>query len=213
MLFVPEAGVLFSFALATFIIALSPGPDMALFLERTLSQGVSAGHAALLGAMSGLVVHTLLVAYGISALLTASQTAFSILKIAGAVYLLWLAVQAVRGSSTLNIARHKTRQLSFFRNWLTGISINLLNPKIVVFFITFLPQFVGGDDPDAFGKLLFLGGLFIAIGSVVCLGIIGFANRFVRALTKHQRVARILDYSFAAIFSAFALKILTAQRL
>lgn len=213
MHFIPDIGVLATFTLAAIIIALTPGPDMTLFLGRTLQHGKPAGHAALLGAMSGLVIHTLLVAFGISALLAASQTAFIALKIVGAGYLLWLAIQAIRGSSSLKINTGKSKPASFMNNWLAGIGINLLNPKIVIFFITFLPQFVAADDPDAFGKMLFLGGLFIIIGFVICWMIVALANRFVTSLTNNPRITRIMDYTFAAIFSAFAIKILTTQRL
>ncbi len=213
MQFIPDAGILATFTLAAIIIALTPGPDMTLFLGRTLQQGKPAGHAALLGAMSGLVVHSLLVAFGISALLAASQTAFTVLKIAGAGYLLWLAFQALRGDSGLSIDTKTAKPKKFINNWLAGLGINLLNPKIVIFFITFLPQFVAADDPDAFGKFLFLGGYFIVIGFVICMAIVSIADRFVIALTQNPRIAKILDYSFAAILSAFALKILMTERL
>lgn len=213
MSFIPDFSVLVAFSIAAIVIALTPGPDMTLFLGRTLQHGKPAGQAALFGAMSGLVVHTLLVAFGISALLTASQTAFTILKIVGAAYLLWLAYQALRGQSSLTLDTKKTKPTSFLKNWLAGLGINLLNPKIVIFFITFLPQFVAADDPNAFGKLLFLGSLFILIGLITCLGIVALANRFVTALTANPKVTRILDYSFAAIFSAFAAKILMTSRL
>ncbi len=163
--------------------------------------------------MSGLVVHTLLVAFGISALLAASQTAFTILKIVGAAYLLWLAVQAIRKGSAFNIENKKSRSQSLFSIWLTGFWVNLLNPKIVLFFITFLPQFVAADDPNAMEKFLFLGFYFLLISIVVCVGIVAVANRFVTTLTKNPKIMRIMDYSFAGIFSAFALKILMTERL
>jgi len=211
--FIPDPAILATFTLAAIVIAITPGPDMTLFLGRTLSQGKSAGHAALLGAMSGLVVHTLLVAFGISALLAASQTGFTALKTVGAGYLLWLAFQAIRGGSSLTLNREKSQPASFLSNWLAGIGINLLNPKIVLFFITFLPQFVAADDPAAISKLLFLGFYFIVIGFAICMGIVAIANRFVTTLTKNPRVTRFLDYSFAAIFGAFALRILMTERL
>jgi len=186
---------------------------MTLFLGRTLTQGKSAGHAALFGAMSGLVIHTLLVAFGISALLAASQAGFIALKIGGAGYLLWLAIQAIRKGSALHLENGKTKPDTFFNNWLAGIGINLLNPKIVIFYITFLPQFVAANDPDAIGKLLFLGFYFIVIGFFICMSIVAIASRFVATLTKNPRMTRIIDYSFAAIFSAFAIRILMTERL
>ncbi|MCF6321973.1 MAG: LysE family translocator [Rhizobiaceae bacterium] len=213
MSFIPDPAILAAFTIAAIIIALTPGPDMTLFLGRTLSQGKAAGHAALFGAMSGLVIHTLLVAFGISALLAASQAGFTALKIMGAGYLLWLAIGAIRGGSSLTLNKQKTKPASFLNNWLAGISVNLLNPKIVLFFITFLPQFVAADDPAAIGKLLFLGFYFIVIGFIICMGIVAIASRFATTLTNNPRLTRFLDYSFAAIFGAFAIRILMAQRL
>ena len=213
MQFIPDLTILATFTLATLVIGLTPGPDMTLFLGKTIQHGKPAGHAALIGAMSGLVVHTLLVAFGVSALLAASQTAFTILKIVGAAYLLWLAVHAIRNGSAFNIKNKKSRSQSLFSIWLTGFWVNLLNPKIVLFFITFLPQFVAADDPNATEKFLFLGFYFLLISIVVCLGIVAIANRFVTTLTKNPKIMRIMDYSFAGIFSAFAIKILMTERL
>ena len=212
MHYIPDLPVLATFTIASLIIALTPGPDMTLFLGKTIQHGKSAGHAAVLGALSGLVIHTLLVAFGISALLAASQTAFTLLKIVGAGYLLWLAVQAVRTGSALTIENRRTKPSSFLNNWATGFGINLLNPKIVLFFVTFLPQFVSSSDPDATGKFLVLGIYFIIIGVAVNFAIIAVAHRFVAELTRSPKIIRILDYSFAAIFSAFAIRILTTQR-
>src|SRR5215217_3784441 len=94
MSFLPESGVLLAYSLACFALFITPGPDMSLFLAKTIAGGRKAGIAAMLGAMAGCCVHTLLAALGLSALLAASATAFTILKIIGAIYLLWLAVDA-----------------------------------------------------------------------------------------------------------------------
>ena len=97
----PEPGVLLPFALAVVVIALTPGPDMTFFLGRALTQGRAAGLAAMAGATTGILVHTMLVALGLSALIVAAPTAFLALKVAGALYLAWLAVQAIRRGSAL----------------------------------------------------------------------------------------------------------------
>jgi threonine/homoserine/homoserine lactone efflux protein len=97
----PDHAVLLPFSVAVVVIALTPGPDMAFFLGRALTQGRAAGLAALAGATSGLLVHTMLVALGLSALIVAAPTLFLALKLAGALYLAWLAVQAIRHGSAL----------------------------------------------------------------------------------------------------------------
>lgn len=211
MSFVPETALLVQFAIATFIIAITPGPDMTLFVGRALSEGRAAGFACMLGAMSGIVVHTTLVAVGLSALIVASPQAFLVLKIAGAGYLVWLAFQAVVNGSAFSPDTRPRAPRSLIRNWATGLGINLLNPKIILFFMTFLPQFVSAGDPHAPGKLFFLGLMFIVLSLPVTAPMVIAADRFAGLLKKSRRVTRIIDWLFACVFSAFALKILTAQ--
>ena len=103
IIFLPDAGVLLTYSLACVVLFITPGPDMSLFLAKTLAGGRRAGMASMLGAMTGCCVHTLLAALGLSALLAASVTAFTVLKIVGALYLLWLAIEAVRHGSALNV--------------------------------------------------------------------------------------------------------------
>lgn len=211
MPFIPDASTLLQFAIATFIIAITPGPDMTLFVGRALSEGRAAGFACMAGAMSGIVVHTTLVAVGLSALIVASPQAFLALKIGGAGYLVWLAWQAVWKGSAFSPDTTRRAPRSLFKNWLTGLGINLMNPKIILFFMTFLPQFVSAHDPNAPGKLFFLGLSFIVLSLPVTAPMIIAADKFAGLLRKSPRVTRIVDYLFAGVFSAFAVKILTAQ--
>jgi threonine/homoserine/homoserine lactone efflux protein len=98
-----------------------------------------------------------------------------------------------------------------FRNWATGIGINLSNPKIVLFFMTFLPQFVSASDPHAAGKLFFLGLTFIPLSLPVTIPLVLMADGFAGLLRRNRRITRFVDYLFAGVFGAFALKILSAQ--
>src|SRR6185295_13364350 len=147
MTFLPESSVLITYSLACVVLFITPGPDMSLFLAKTMSGGRKAGIASMLGAMTGCCVHTLLAALGVSALLAASATAFTVLKIVGALYLLWLAIDAVRHGSALNLRSEAKQEVSFWATFLVGVGINLTNPKVVLFFVTFLPQFVQVGDP------------------------------------------------------------------
>jgi threonine/homoserine/homoserine lactone efflux protein len=210
MNFIPETSVILQFAAATLVIAITPGPDMTLFVGRALAQGRAAGLACMAGAMTGILIHTLLVALGLSALIVASPQAFMVLKLAGAVYLVWLAWQAVRYGSAFSPDGKAGPHRSLVRNWATGVAIDLLNPKVVLFFMTFLPQFVSADDPHAPQKLLFLGLMFIPISLPVTVPMVLAADAFSRLLRKAPRVTRAIDYLFAGVFSAFALRILTA---
>jgi threonine/homoserine/homoserine lactone efflux protein len=211
MTFIPGWAIIVQFAIATFIIAITPGPDMTLFVGRALSEGRAAGFACMFGAFTGILIHTALVALGLSALIVASPQAFMVLKVAGAGYLVWLAYQAVRHGSAFSPQKRSGPQRSLFQNWATGLGINLLNPKIILFFMTFLPQFVSAGDPHAPGKLFFLGLLFIPLSLPLTAPMVIAADKFAGLLRKSPRVTRVVDYLFAGVFSAFALKILTAQ--
>lgn len=211
MSFVPESAIILQFAIATFVIAVTPGPDMTLFVGRALAQGRAAGFACMLGAMTGIVVHTTMVSLGLSALVVASPTAFWALKCVGAAYLVWLAVQALRHGSAFSPDIRATRGSGLAANWATGLGINLLNPKIILFFMTFLPQFVSASDPNAAEKLFFLGLLFIPLSLPVTVPMVLAADRFAGLLRRSPRVTRVIDYLFAGVFSAFAIRILATE--
>lgn len=210
--YIPELAVLLQFAVATAILAVTPGPDMALYVGRAITHSRVVGLACFAGAVTGILVHTMLVALGLSALLVGAPAAFLLLKIVGAGYLIWLAYQAIRYGSTFTPRDGKsTKTGSLWGHYLTGIGINILNPKIVIFFLTFLPQFVSADDPHAPGKLVFLGLFFLLVAIPLILPMILMANRFSTFLLKNPRFMRAVDWTLASVFGVFAAKILTTQ--
>lgn len=209
--FLPESGILLAFTLACLVLFITPGPDMSLFLSRTLQGGRRAGIASMLGACAGCCVHTAAASLGLSALIAASATAFTLMKIVGALYLAWLAIQAVREGSALSLKDGPSRPVSFRRTFLLGLSVNLTNPKVVLFFVTFLPQFVAADDPHAPGKMLFLGLYFVAVSAPLAVLMILGAERMIAALKRNPRVLRGIDYLFAGVFGLFAIRILATQ--
>jgi len=209
--FVPDLPVILAFALAAFVLAITPGPDMALQMSRSINYGFADGIATGLGAMTGILVHTTLAAVGISVLIVAAPTAFLVLKIAGALYLLWLAYGALVHGGGLRIAAAGKQAPSLGRSFLTGIGINLLNPKVVLFFVTFLPQFVEAHDPAASLKLFFLGGEFILVSIPLMVATVSFARVIADAFRRSSWVERALNWGFAAVFTTFAPVILTAQ--
>jgi threonine/homoserine/homoserine lactone efflux protein len=209
--FVPDLTVILGFALAAAVLAITPGPDMALQLSRTINYGRANGLATMAGAMTGIAVHTTLVALGISVLIIAAPALFLALKLAGAIYLLWLAYQAVMHGGGLKIAARAKRTPTLWENYVSGIGINLLNPKVVLFFVTFLPQFVDRNDINAPGKLFFLGAEFIVVSIPFGVGFNVAAERVTGLLTRTKWVQRALNWSFAGVFTTFAAIILTAQ--
>ena len=209
--FLPNLPTLLGFAAATLLLAATPGPDMTLSISRSLAQGKNAALFVVVGTSLGIVVHTMLVAFGISALITASPTAFLILKTGGAAYLLWLAAQAIRFGSKLTVAKVEAQKGTALANISSGFWVNLLNPKVIIFFMTFLPQFVSAGDPAVTQKLLFLGFCFILIGMPVNAGVILAADWLASWLQTNKKVLRGIDYTFAGVFSIFAAKILLTQ--
>ncbi len=209
--FLPTFPTLLAFAAASLLLALTPGPDMTLSISRALAQGRRPALFVVVGTSTGILIHTLLVAFGISALITASPTAFFILKTGGAGYLLWLAVQALRSGSSLSVESVDTVKKSALANVSTGLWVNLLNPKVIIFFMTFLPQFVTAGDPAVTEKLLFLGIFFIVACSPVNILVILVADRLANWLQTNPRILRGIDYTFAGVFSVFAVKIFFTQ--
>ena len=209
--FLPTLPTLLAFTAASLLLAMTPGPDMTLSISRALSQGRGPALYVVLGTSLGIVVHTLLVAFGISALITASPTAFLILKTGGAAYLLWLAVQAIRYGSNLTVKAATGPRGTALANISTGFWVNLLNPKVIIFFMTFLPQFISASDPNVTGKLIFLGLFFILVGIPVNVIVILAADRLASWLQQNPKVLRGIDYTFAGVFSVFAAKILLTQ--
>jgi threonine/homoserine/homoserine lactone efflux protein len=179
--FVPGLPVLAAFSLAVLLLAITPGPDMTLWMSRAIRDGRAIGMMTMLGTNLGIVIHTLLVAFGVSALIVASPVAFLVLKTGGAGYLLWLAIQAVRNRSVLAVKARGKSDASYLKAFLNGFWVNLLNPKVIIFFMTFLPQFVRVNDPHVTGKLIFLGVLSILIALPVA------KPQVVVVLGAHQR--------------------------
>jgi threonine/homoserine/homoserine lactone efflux protein len=211
MTFLPELHIIAAYTAAALLLILTPGPDMTLFLGQTLTGGRSRGAAAMLGGSTGLIVHTMLAAFGLSALLAASATAFGVVKIAGVAYLVWLALKALRHGSALTLKPGVEAPQSLGKVFIMGVGINLLNPKCIMFFLTFLPQFVSASDPHAGAQLIFLGLYGIALGVPVCAVLILAAERFTAAIRRSPKAMRAIDYLFAGLMGAFAVRLLSAR--
>lgn len=211
--FVPSLPTLIAFTIAILLLAVTPGPDMTLWISRSLREGRAAGFMTLVGTNIGITVHTMLVAFGVAALIVASPTAFMILKTGGGAYLVWLAIQAIRKGSDFVMVKStgERAQASLKSALLNGIWVNLLNPKVIIFFMTFLPQFVSASDPHVTGKLIFLGIWSIIVALPIGIGIVVAADVLSAWLQRNRKVLRGLDYTIAGVFSIFAVKIFFTQ--
>ncbi|WP_288580708.1 LysE family translocator [uncultured Methylobacterium sp.] len=207
----PDTPTLVAYLAACLVLFVTPGPDMSLTLARTIGSGRRAGIVTVLGTSLGTLVHTLAAVLGISALIAASATAFTVLKVVGALYLAWLAIDALRHGSALTV-RAETVRGGLWRTFCLGLGVNLTNPKVVLFFLTFLPQFVAADSPNPTGQLAFLGlafvGLALPLGILMVLG----AARVTGALQARPRLMRGIDWLFAGLFGTFAARILLTVR-
>lgn len=173
---------------AALLLNLTPGADTVYILSRSLHQGRAAGVAAVLGIAAGIVVHIVLVALGLAQWVARAPLLFALLQYAGATYLLWLAVQMWR-SGGLSAAGASLPRVSGWQVFRQGLSTNLLNPKIALFFLALLPQFVSPAAASQMGPYLLLGGTFVLTGTVWCLVIV-LAAGFIRALlTRRPQVA------------------------
>lgn len=211
MSFLPDTPTLLAYLAACLVLFVTPGPDMSLTLARTIGSGRRAGIVTVLGTSLGTLIHTLAAVLGISALIAASATAFTVLKVVGALYLAWLAIDALRRGSSLTVRAEAVRG-GLWRTFWLGLGVNLTNPKVVLFFLTFLPQFVRADAPDPTGQLAFLGltfvGLTLPLGILMVLG----AARVTGALQARPRLMRGIDWLFAGLFGTFAARILLTVR-
>lgn len=206
---------------AVAIIIAIPGPDMLLSLSRGLTQGRVAGFAHALGAGTGIMGHSLLAAFGVSALLTASQTAFWIMKLVGGAYLIYLGVQQWRQSSGANgesgatfmAAKPATVGVIFMR----GVLSNLLNPKVALFVLAFVPQFVRAGDSahpasSPLVQMLLLGAIF-SILTIIAYGALGAAAGSVsRWLANHPAYLRGVNRGSAGLFVASGAAVLLLDR-
>jgi threonine/homoserine/homoserine lactone efflux protein len=165
----------------------------------------------IVGSLTGLFGHTMAAALGLSALLAVSSTAFEGLKIVGALYLLWLAIDAIRNGSAFTATDDGEPTQSLRAAYLKGLAINALNPKVVLFFVTFLPQFVDAADPHAAAQLIVLGLWLIVLSVPICGAMVWGAAAIAAVLKARPRVMRAIDYLFAGLFGAFAVKLLTAR--
>jgi threonine/homoserine/homoserine lactone efflux protein len=204
------------FAVTVLVLNATPGVDLALTLVSTLKGGVRAGLAAAAGIASGCVIHTLAAAFGLAALLAASSAAFSVVKWAGAAYLLWLAVGMLRkglrnGSATSSNAASAPVPMAPTQLFRHGFLTNVLNPKVALFFLALLPQFIDADASNKTLAFLFLGAWFVVQG-------FAFLALFVLLIAPLRRwqapaaVARGLQLVGGSLFALLAARLALAEQ-
>jgi threonine/homoserine/homoserine lactone efflux protein len=203
------------FVVTALVLNATPGADFLYTVARTLQTGLRGGVAAALGISAGCVVHALAAAAGLAAVLTASAVAFDAVKWAGAAYLLWLALGLLRSARRpVAAATRSQRSLaaaSMRRIFVQGFLTNVLNPKVALFFLALLPQFVAADAADKPLALLFLGALFVVNGTLFLLALAAVVARM-RRVRAAPWAGRALNATGAALFAALAARLALAER-
>ena len=192
------------------ILALAPGPDNIFVLTQSAIRGRLAGWVITLGLCTGLVSHTLLVASGVAVIFKSSYGAFTVLKLIGGGYLLYLALQLFR-SSAKKYSPTKNGKTSHFQLYRHGIIMNVTNPKVSIFFLSFLPQFANPERGSLMLQILILGFVFI-ISAMLVFGMISLFGGFLRDhLHRSLRLQTFMNRIAGALYVAMAVKLATTQ--
>ncbi len=201
----PEAGL---FALSVLVLNATPGVDLLLTVSRTLAGGARAGAAAALGILAGCVLHALAAAFGLAALLAVTPAAFTLLKWAGAAYLAWLAVGMARSAwgGDVQALRAEPLPRRFSEEWRVGFLTNVLNPKVALFFLAFLPQFIAPAAAHKTLVFLLLGAWFVLQSALFLAAVVALVSR-ARRLRTRPGVGRALNVAGAGLFGWLALRV------
>ena len=207
------------FLLSGLLLNMTPGADMLFIVSRSAGQGAKAGAMAAIGVGAGCLVHVTAAAVGLSALIAASDLAFSVVKWLGALYLVWLGIVLLRSQSTAQglQATATTPSAPFPAASLRavfwqGVLTNVLNPKIVLFFLAFLPQFVGPSTHGQGWAFLLLGAVFTVNGTLFNLGVAWAAARARHRMGRMQRLALWVRRLTGVVFVGLGLRLALASR-
>lgn len=199
------------FLLAAVLITASPGPDNLMVLGVGISTGRRQGVAFGLGCALGCLSHTVLAVVGVSALVAASPSAFTALKIGGGLYLIWLGIQALRRRGGVRVGAAEAAPQSLRGLFLRGVFANAINPKVVLFFLSFLPQFVLPGQGPVGAQLALLGLVFTAQAALL-FGLLGyFAGSVGKWLNRRPRAGTWLDRVAGAIFVGLGLRLIVSR--
>ena len=194
------------FLVASALLAIAPGPDIVYVLARGIAQGRMAGFAAALGFATGVIFHTLLAALGVAALIRSSDLAFNAVRYAGAAYLVWIGIQALRHRSSFSLGGSgDSRALwTIYRQSVIG---NALNPKVTLFFLSFLPQFVNVDAGHVGWQMALLGVVFMGV-TVVIFGLIALFSGWIGERVRRNPAIGTRLNTFAGVtFIALGIRV------
>jgi len=206
---VPGTQDLLLFVFSALLLNITPGPDTLYIVGRSSTQGFKAGANAALGISAGIMVHVTAAALGLSAILAASATAFTVLKVAGAVYLIYIGISLIRSRAVdANTAMDRATLRTIF---VQGFWTNVLNPKVALFFLAFLPQFVDAAAPGRAFSFLFLGLVFNLNGTLWNLFVAWSSARIGRGLMANDTVSRWFNRCVGVLFVCLGARLVLAK--
>ena len=201
------ADSLIPFIIASLVLINSPGPDLIFVITQSAIHGPKTGISVTLGLVSGLIFHTSLVAFGVAAIILASHLAFTVLKALGAIYLLYLAWQAFNAHSE-KLKAEKNIPKTAFQLYRRGIIMNITNPKVTVFFLAFLPQFVSAENGPVISQVFILGAIFMALGLSSFITISLVAGKLGNWLNQSEKAQLYLNRIAGLVFVGLAINLL-----
>ena len=198
---------LISFSIATLFLTLTPGPDNLYVISQSLTNGTKSGIATTIGLISGCIVHTTLLAFGVSAIIAASETIFYGLKIIGACYLLFLAYKVYRSNPHVDF-KNKVSKKTYLQLFKQGVIMNLVNPKILIFFLAFFPGFLWDEFQNTIYQFFVLGIVFMTISFVVFSSLTILAGHISTTLNENKNISILLKWIQVIVFIGIAVFIL-----
>lgn len=198
------------FLLAGILLNLTPGADTIYILTRSISQGRRAGIYSVLGISTGVLIHTMLASAGLSIILAESVVAYNIVRYLGVGYLFYLGVRMIVEKNNLFEGRdQKTASASLIKVYWQGLLTNVLNPKVAMFFLSFLPQFINPEYVNGAMPFIILGLTFLSTGTLWCLFLASSASLVSRTLRDNDRIGRMMQKVSGVVFIGLGLKLLS----
>ncbi|MFD2528319.1 LysE family translocator [Polaribacter marinaquae] len=199
---------LFSFALATSMLALSPGPDNIFVLTESIVNGIKYGLATVFGLISGCLIHTTLLAFGVSAIIKESESVYLTIKIFGAVYLLYLAYKVYKSDDNIELSQNNIPKKSTLQLFKQGFIMNVLNPKVTIFFLAFFPGFLFSDQLSTVIQFYVLGLIFMLVSLVIFSGIAILSGKISEKIKLNNKIGFYLKWMQVIVFTLIAFLIL-----
>jgi len=204
--------ILYTFTIATFALAISPGPDNIFVMMQSVVHGKKFGLAVVAGLMTGCLIHTTLVAFGVSTIISQSKTLFFVIKALGALYLFFLAFKVYRSDAVIHLSQNSLVRKSISQLFKQGFMMNVLNPKVSIFFLAFFPGFLFNKEINSVLQFYILGLLFIVVSFLVFGTIAVLAGSISKYIKQSSKIGVFLKWLQIMVFVGIGIFILISKK-